>query len=209
MTIDAVTIEPGAYGRDLRCRRREMSQGVYGNFIRYHAPIIAYDQLFDTIKGNEELAQSIHRFVPWVNTSEDVRKLIDVYLVQTITKRVLRYNYVGDGRQPARISEIATLVGNNAVTDPWMEWLFSRVHFYPNPPTGIQDVMITGTDRDGRSPIGSYSYMIGEFSADLPPTLIRCERYLAGSFKRGAEVWPVFSVRSLLESQQFLQAAAS
>jgi twitching motility protein PilI len=48
-----------------------------------------------------------------------------------------------------------------------------------------------------------------EFSADLPPTLLRCERYLAGAFKRGAEVWPVFGVRALLESQTFLQAAAS
>ena len=48
-----------------------------------------------------------------------------------------------------------------------------------------------------------------EFSADLPPTLLRCERYLAGAFRRGAEVWPVFSVRALLESPQFMQAAAS
>ena len=48
-----------------------------------------------------------------------------------------------------------------------------------------------------------------EFSADLPPTLLRCERYLAGAFKRGAEVWPVFSARTLLESTSFLQAAAS
>ena len=48
-----------------------------------------------------------------------------------------------------------------------------------------------------------------EFSADLPPTLLRCERYLAGAFKRGAEVWPVFSVKTLLESPQFMQAAAS
>ncbi len=43
----------------------------------------------------------------------------------------------------------------------------------------------------------------------LPPTMVRCERYLAGAFRRGAEVWPVFSVRALLESQPFLQAAAS
>ena len=38
---------------------------------------------------------------------------------------------------------------------------------------------------------------------------VRCERYLAGAFKRGAEVWPVFSVRGLLESADFLRAAAS
>jgi twitching motility protein PilI len=57
--------------------------------------------------------------------------------------------------------------------------------------------------------MGFRRFYEGEFSADLPPTLLRCERYLAGAFKRGAEVWPVFSVRTLLESQNFLQAAAS
>jgi twitching motility protein PilI len=57
--------------------------------------------------------------------------------------------------------------------------------------------------------MGFRRFAEGEFSADLPPTLLRCERYLAGAFKRGAEVWPVFSVRGLLESQAFLQAAAS
>jgi len=57
--------------------------------------------------------------------------------------------------------------------------------------------------------MGFRRFYESEFSADLPPTLLRCERYLAGAFRRGAEVWPVFSVRALLESQPFLQAAAS
>jgi len=57
--------------------------------------------------------------------------------------------------------------------------------------------------------MGFRRFYASEFSSDLPPTLLRCERYLAGAFKRGAEVWPVFSVRSLLESQPFLLAAAS
>jgi twitching motility protein PilI len=57
--------------------------------------------------------------------------------------------------------------------------------------------------------MGFRRFYESEFSTDLPPTLLRCERYLAGAFKRGAEVWPVFSVRTLLESQSFLQAAAS
>jgi twitching motility protein PilI len=48
-----------------------------------------------------------------------------------------------------------------------------------------------------------------EFGATLPPTIIRCERYLAGAFRRGTDNWPVFSLRSLLESPEFLQAAAS
>lgn len=57
--------------------------------------------------------------------------------------------------------------------------------------------------------MGFRRFAESEFTADLPPTLLRCERYLAGAFRRGAEVWPVFSLKSLLESQQFLQAAAS
>jgi twitching motility protein PilI len=57
--------------------------------------------------------------------------------------------------------------------------------------------------------MGFRRFFESEFAADLPPTLLRCERYLAGAFKRGAEVWPVFSVRTLLESPQFMQAAAS
>ncbi len=48
-----------------------------------------------------------------------------------------------------------------------------------------------------------------EFGATVPPTIIRCERYLAGAFRRGADSFPVFSLRSLLESAEFLQAAAS
>ena len=47
-----------------------------------------------------------------------------------------------------------------------------------------------------------------EFSATLPPTIVRCERYLAGAFRRGPDCWPVFSLRTLLESAEFLQAAA-
>ncbi|HEX6570895.1 MAG TPA: chemotaxis protein CheW [Steroidobacteraceae bacterium] len=57
--------------------------------------------------------------------------------------------------------------------------------------------------------MGFRRFFESEFSADLPPTLLRCERYVAGAFKRGADVWPVFSVKTLLESQQFMQAAAS
>jgi twitching motility protein PilI len=38
--------------------------------------------------------------------------------------------------------------------------------------------------------------------------VIRCDVYLAGAFRRGGEVWPVLSLKSLVESQSFLQAAS-
>jgi len=47
-----------------------------------------------------------------------------------------------------------------------------------------------------------------EFNADAPPTVIRCDSFLAGAFRRGGEVWPVLSLKSLVESQSFLQAAS-
>jgi twitching motility protein PilI len=57
--------------------------------------------------------------------------------------------------------------------------------------------------------LGFRRFADNEFSGTLPPTIVRCERYLAGAFRRGTESWPVFSLRTLLESAEFLQAAAS
>lgn len=47
-----------------------------------------------------------------------------------------------------------------------------------------------------------------EFTADVPPTIVRCERYVAGSFRRGNEQWPVLGLRTLLEDQAFTEASA-
>lgn len=46
-----------------------------------------------------------------------------------------------------------------------------------------------------------------DFHGEPPPTVIRCDRYLAGSFRRGTEAWPVFSLRKLVESPAFLQGS--
>ena len=47
-----------------------------------------------------------------------------------------------------------------------------------------------------------------EFETTAPPTLVRCDRYLAGAFRRGGERWPVLSLKLLVESPAFLQAAS-
>jgi twitching motility protein PilI len=47
-----------------------------------------------------------------------------------------------------------------------------------------------------------------EFNAEAPPTMIRCEHYLAGSFRRGTEAWPVLSLRTLVESPAFLHGSS-
>ena len=58
--------------------------------------------------------------------------------------------------------------------------------------------------------LGFRRFTEGEFSASSPPpTIARCERYLAGAFRRGTESWPVFSLRTLLESPNSCRPAAS
>jgi len=47
-----------------------------------------------------------------------------------------------------------------------------------------------------------------EFNSEPSPTVIRCDSYLAGAFRRGSEVWPVISLKALVESPGFLQAAS-
>jgi len=56
--------------------------------------------------------------------------------------------------------------------------------------------------------LGFRRFAEGEFSGDAPPTVARCERYLAGAFRRAEELWPVLSLRSILESPAFAEAAA-
>jgi twitching motility protein PilI len=56
--------------------------------------------------------------------------------------------------------------------------------------------------------LGFRRFAESEFSAEAPPTVIRCDSYLAGAFRRGGEVWPVLSLKTLGESQSFLQAAS-
>lgn len=178
-TIDAanfltyVVRDPGPYGRDIRCRRRDSTASFYPHYMLYVDPILYdYDRLFDYIKDNAELAESIGRFVPWVKTPQDVVKLIDAYLVQTTAKRILRYNYYTD---PMDIANAAAVVGDTTVTDPWMEWLFSKTFIYPLPPVGIADAMITGCCRDGCEYIGSTFYAQGEGAMRVAESL---ERYL-------------------------------
>jgi twitching motility protein PilI len=54
---------------------------------------------------------------------------------------------------------------------------------------------------------GFRRFLLRERVADLPQTGIRADRYLQGAFRRGLEVWPVFSVQKLLASREFQRAA--
>jgi twitching motility protein PilI len=56
--------------------------------------------------------------------------------------------------------------------------------------------------------LGFRRFAENEFAGDIPPTVARVERYVAGTFRRGGEQWPVLSLRNILESPAFAEAAA-
>ena len=56
--------------------------------------------------------------------------------------------------------------------------------------------------------LGFRRFADAEFESTPPPTLVRCERFLAGAFRRDGEAWPVLSLKLLVESPSFLQAAS-
>ncbi len=47
-----------------------------------------------------------------------------------------------------------------------------------------------------------------EFTAEWPETVVRCDRFLTGAYRRGDEIWPALDLFSFIESNSFLQAAA-
>ncbi len=62
--------------------------------------------------------------------------------------------------------------------------------------------------RLGDEVLGFRRFADAEFTADVPPTIVHCERYVAGSFRRGNEQWPVLGLRTLVEDPAFTEASA-
>lgn len=56
--------------------------------------------------------------------------------------------------------------------------------------------------------LGFRRFNDGEFTDRWPETIVRCDRFLAGAYRRGDETWPVFNFFDFIESNLFLQAAA-
>ena len=47
-----------------------------------------------------------------------------------------------------------------------------------------------------------------EYSSEAVETIVRCDRFLKGTYRRGGDSWPVFDLVDFVESNLFLQAAA-
>ncbi|MEO8428177.1 MAG: hypothetical protein ABI651_13790 [Verrucomicrobiota bacterium] len=123
-----------------------------------HDYAIAYDKLFPFIKNNHELAEAVGRFVPWVKTPDDVVRLLDSHLVQYMAKNMICDRYYYDNESGEIMITLAAIQANARLSEPWMEFLWSRVYYYPIGHQPLPDVISINTQRDGSSTIGSSFY---------------------------------------------------
>lgn len=164
------------YGQDWRFdRRRDGKLAYYGWATEDHKHLLkAYDQLYDYIATSQELANALRRYIPWIQTPDDVVRLIDMSLLDT---------GVQDSRAtPQRLYstsiESALCAGpDHPVADSWMEdFLYSPIYIYPYTIPYV-DQMRTNYTRDGSSWIGSTYYTWGP-ARDLVSRAMDTKRYV-------------------------------
>ena len=56
--------------------------------------------------------------------------------------------------------------------------------------------------------LGFRRFMDHEHTDETQETIVRCDRFVAGGYQRNEEMWPIFNLFDLVESNLFLQAAA-
>ena len=145
----------GTLGLDRRyCRR-------YQWWPEHHALLDVYDSLFEFIDGNEELAKAVGRYLPWVKTPDDVVALVDTRLVQDYANDMMKYRYYYDHGQAGLMMKAVLVQDDRSITDPWMEFLWTRGWEYPQALSGVADNVVTSIGRDGATNVGSIFYAIG------------------------------------------------
>ena len=73
------------FGGDFRWRTARLGKIYYSGWTAFvlEGYLKSYDYLYDFIDGNQDFADAVNRYVPWVTTPDDVIALIDTYLVRT------------------------------------------------------------------------------------------------------------------------------
>jgi hypothetical protein len=146
------------YNRDLKLDRKGTDDGLRG---LEQGLAVSYDYLFDYIKGNQELATAVGRYIPWVKTDKDVRRLIETRVLQYGAKQCEYFNIVTDKESPEYLMRTIAVQQDPEVTRPWMDVLFSKTWIYPHQLAGLPDYISTTTQRDGTTDIGSVYYTWG------------------------------------------------
>lgn len=120
----------------------------------------AYDQIFDYIKDNQELADFLSAKISWIKTPRDVIELIDTNLLQHGMDCYHRRNFQGNDKAMALVPYVQGV--NDVSRDMLEKNLWSRVDLNMADAGGIDDQIFTAYSRDGVRYIGSVLYIGNE-----------------------------------------------
>jgi hypothetical protein len=112
----------------------------------------AYDQLFPYISENQLFANEVHRYVSWVNSPQDVIKLLDNYLVFPSVRDIARGLIDPSAGIPACAGQ---LLGPSAYSDSLFDLTHQFALLYPTSGGTYQEMYGTALSRSGTKYIGS------------------------------------------------------
>lgn len=112
-----------------------------------------YDKVYPYIKDNQELADSINKFIPWIETPDDVIRMLDRYLVAAGVRDFMKeISRAGGGVLQAA----ASIFGYKEVSWDWLDYSKVEDEIYPISEQPYQQLYAHALNRDGSHFIGSF-----------------------------------------------------
>jgi hypothetical protein len=113
--------------------------------------LTAYDQVYPYIQDNQAFAEAVHRFIPWINTPQDVVRYLDRGLVFASVRDVHR----GLIRAAPVEDMAARVLGPGPFTEEFYDLTKQQVKIYPYSGT-YQELYATALNRSGSYHAGSF-----------------------------------------------------
>ncbi len=140
----------------------------------------AYDAVWEHVGEDQALADFLHARDPSIETPEDVRALIDTYLIQVFGFDWLRRELSGGnmGARERDLAEMAVCADMGPVTDRWIEELFTHAYSSGLNKGGFDDETLINTmTREGPVWISALGYAYGYLrsKSDMAEILTRVE----------------------------------
>jgi hypothetical protein len=125
----------------------------------------SYDQLFPYIQNNQTFANAVHRYIPWVNTPQDVIRLLDRYLVFSTVRDVNNGEIDPSAGVPGYAGQVEG-------PSPYTASLFDLTHLYsviyPSSGGTYQEMYGVALSRSGTEYIGSFMvYALGSANSTI------------------------------------------
>lgn len=124
----------------------------------------AYDAVWEALGEDQALADFLHQKDPSINTPDDVRALIDTYMVQVFGFDWLRRELSGGnmGARETDLAYMAVCANMGPVSDRWIEELFTHAYSSGLNKGGFDDETLINTmTREGPVWIAALGYAYG------------------------------------------------